>query len=180
MAQGASVNVGRVTTSWHVGTHADAPLHVARDGAASESLPLPAFAGDAHVVDASALAGDEVLSAHWLADQLPAGRIERVLLRTGASVATGHFPNQWPTLDVEAVASLVARGLLLLGTDAPSVDARTATDLSVHRALFDAGACVLENLRLLEVAAGPYVLTAYPVLVAGADAAPVRAVLAPH
>ena len=27
MAQGDSVNVGRVTTSWHVGTHADAPRH---------------------------------------------------------------------------------------------------------------------------------------------------------
>ena len=30
MAAGASVNVGKVTTSLHVGTHADAPLHERR------------------------------------------------------------------------------------------------------------------------------------------------------
>jgi len=36
---------------------------------------------------------------------------------------------------------------------------------------------VLENLDLRAVPDGQYVLTAYPVLVSGADAAPVRAVL---
>lgn len=177
MYDGASVNVGRVTTSWHVGTHADAPLHVLRDGSASESLPLTAFVGPATVLDATRAGTGGLLTAVWLSEAL-AGRVpERLLLHTGSTVASGEFPDAWPTLSPDAAAWLVSGGLRLLGVDAPSVDARTATDLAVHRAVFGAGACVLENLRLGGVPDGAYRLTAYPVLVAGADAAPVRAVL---
>ena len=61
--------------------------------------------------------------------------------------------------------------------DAPSVDARDSKTLAVHRALFGGGAVVLENLDLTEVEAGDYELTAYPLKIAGLDAAPVRAVL---
>ena len=72
---------------------------------------------------------------------------------------------------------LVAGGLRLLGVDAPSVDARDARTLAVHRALFSGGAVVLENLDLSAVSPGDYELTAYPLRIAGLDAAPVRAVL---
>ena len=63
--------------------------------------------------------------------------------------------------------------------DAPSVDTREAKELVTHVSLFSSGAYLLENLQLDGVEAGMYHLTAYPVLVAGADAAPVRAVLEP-
>jgi arylformamidase len=47
----------------------------------------------------------------------------------------------------------------------------------VHRALFQGGACILENLDLRNVSSGDYHLTAFPLRLAGLDAAPVRAVL---
>jgi arylformamidase len=178
MRTGASVNVGRVVTSWHVGTHADAPLHVSPAGAASEHLPLAAFRGPATVIDARDVAPGASIGVEWLTEAL-AGRPvpERLLLRTGCSVATGVFPDAWPTLSSHAAAWLTDAGLRLFGTDAPSVDARTATELVVHHALFGGGAYVLENLALGGVPVGEYLLSAYPVLVLGADAAPVRAVL---
>lgn len=180
MAQGASVNVGRVQTSWHVGTHADAPLHVSPSGAPSETLPLWHFAGDAMVIDVSTHAADAELSIDALSALLGDSAVPaRLLLRTGRSVASGHFPELWPTISADAARWLVARGLQLLGTDAPSVDARSATDLRVHTTVFGSGASVLENLNLSHVVGGRYRLTAYPVLVHGADAAPVRAVLEP-
>jgi arylformamidase len=182
MATGASVNVGRVTTSWHVGTHADAPLHVLRDGSPSEALPLEAFRGPATVVDVTRELADGTIGAGVLEGLLgdASGPCERLLLRTGRSVASGSFPDAgWPTLAPDAVAWLISRGLRLLGTDAPSVDARSATDLTVHRTLFAGGAYVVENLSLAHVQPGRYRLTAFPVLVAGADAAPLRAVLEP-
>src|SRR5690606_38743607 len=50
LAAGATVNLSTITTSPHVGTHADAPLHV-RDGAVGiEALPLELFAGPALVL----------------------------------------------------------------------------------------------------------------------------------
>lgn len=178
MADGASVNVGRVTTSWHVGTHADAPLHVRAGGAPSESLPLDVFSGPALVVDASDANAGAALTVEWLEHALDGRRLPvRLLVRTGRSVRSGSFPESWPCLTTESAAWLVRGGLRLLGVDAPSVDARSATELTVHHTLFAGGAFVLENLHLGAVPADEYHLTAYPVLVTGADAAPVRAVL---
>ena len=52
---GASVNVSSYTSSPHVGTHADAPLHVREGWPGSHELPLDAFYGPAIVVDVSNL-----------------------------------------------------------------------------------------------------------------------------
>ena len=178
MAQGASVNVGRVTTSLHVGTHADAPLHVRHGAPTSETLPLDVFRGPARVIDVSHFGdGHEITPAELHAalggDDVPT----RLLLRTGRCVAGGTFPEGWPALHADTARGLVAGGLRLLGTDCPSADLRPAQALVVHHALFDGGAYNLENLRLEHAEPGEYELVAYPVLVAGADAAPVRAVL---
>lgn len=180
MAKGASVNVGVVTTSLHVGTHADAPLHVLQGAPASESLPLAAFSGPAIVLDAQDATPGPTLTVDWLEralDGLPMP--QRLLLRTGRTVAGGTFPVGWPVLTSEATAWLLHAGLKLVGMDAPSVDDKEAKDLVIHRQLFAGGAYLLENLQLEGVERGVYHLTAYPVLVAGADAAPVRAVLEP-
>ena len=180
MATGSSVNVSTIGGSPLVGTHADTPLHVTRDGAASESLPLDAFRGPALVLeiesDMRELATDD-LDARLDAAGLRGARIERLLLRTNCSVATGVFPDAWPVLTTDCARTLVARGLRLLGVDAPSVDERESKTLDVHHALLDHGACVLENLDLRAASAGVYELDALPLSVVGLDAAPVRAIL---
>jgi arylformamidase len=177
IAAGASVNVSAITTSPHVGTHADAPLHV-RDGApASEALPLDAFMGEALVVDVSDCRG-AIERAHLEARGWKPGT-SRLLLRTGQTLAAGPFPAAWPALSPECAAALAADGLRLLGVDCPSVDERESKSLAVHHALFDDGTCVLENLDLRAVAPGRYDLVAPPLKVHGLDAAPVRAVLRP-
>lgn len=175
IARGASVNVGTLTTSPHVGTHADAPLHV-RDGApGADHLPLSVFLGRARVCTVPADGG--LLDADDVPGLLDAGIVERLLLRTNRSIATGTFPEGWPALTPQAVRILCQRGLVLLGVDAPSVDLRESTTLVTHHALFDAGAYVLENLDLRAVPDGEYELIALPLKVAAIDAAPVRAAL---
>ena len=174
MAQGASVQVSAITLSPHVGTHADAPLHVRPGAAGAGALPLEAFAGPARVLTVSGLPGD--VEADDLLPRVPAGT-ERLLLRTGLTIADGRFPDDWPALTAACAAVLVARGLRLLGVDCPSVDRRASTTLATHHALFDGGAAVLENLDLRDVPDGEYELVAYPLKLEGLDAAPVRAVL---
>jgi arylformamidase len=175
LAAGDSVNLSAMTTSPHVGTHADAPLHV-RDGwAPSHKLPLAPFAGRA-VVCSIESSLDLIEPAHL--SSLPRrGRIERLLLRTQCSIAQGNFPDRWPVLSLPALQMLLDRGLVLLGVDAPSVDARTSKTLDVHKTLFGGGAFNLENLDLRSIEDGEYELIAYPLLIGGIDAAPVRAVL---
>jgi arylformamidase len=174
MARGDSVNVSAITTSPHVGTHADAPLHVHDGWPGAEELPLDAFHGPALVrtvpTDRELLELDDI-------GGVPHERLERLLLRTGCSIADGRFPERWPALSPDAAGALVRQGLRLLGTDAPSVDPRTSTSLAVHHELFRGGAYILENLDLHGVSDGAWELTAYPVKISGADAAPVRAIL---
>lgn len=175
MAQGASVNVSCISGSPHVGTHADAPLHVREGAPASEWLPVDAFFGDAWVADVRSCVGEiEVEALH-----LPAGPVARVLLRTGATIAEGSFPASWPSVSTRCIAELASRGLTLLGVDCPSVDDRESKTLQNHHALFAAGACVLENLDLRTVPAGAGELMALPLRLRGLDAAPVRALFRP-
>ena len=188
MADGASVNVSALTTSPHVGTHADAPLHV-RDGAMpSDALPLAAFVGPCVVLDVSAAAAGaaadgpgaldlDVLEACAQAQGVALDGCARLLLRTGRTIADGCFPDAWPWVAPTCAEALAGRGLVLLGVDAPSVDARESAALATHHALFDAGAFNLENLDLRAVSPGAYELVAPPLRVVGLDGAPVRALL---
>ena len=174
IADGATVNLSSISGSPHVGTHADAPLHVHDAWPASDALPLGAFVGDALVLDVSACAAGPLPLA---ADDRRLAGVERLLLRTGRTIADGAFPTAWPVLAVETAVALVQRGLRLVGVDAPSVDERESRTLDVHRALFGGGAYVLENLDLRAVPEGRYELIAPPQRLVGLDAAPVRAVL---
>jgi arylformamidase len=174
IADGSTVNLSSISGSPHVGTHADAPLHVHDGWPASDELPLEAFVGDALVLDVSASAAGPLGLG---ADDPRLAGIERLLLRTGRTIATGAFPAAWPVLSVEAAVALAARGIRLIGVDAPSVDERDSRTLDVHRALFGGGAYVLENLDLRAVPEGRYELIAPPQRLVGLDAAPVRAVL---
>jgi arylformamidase len=178
IASGASVNVSHLVMSPHVGTHADAPLHVRTGAAGADRLPLAPFLGRARVVDVSRVTG--TIS---LADLREGGytvETERLLLHTGRTVATGSFPATWPTLAPDAALTLARAGLKLLGVDAPSVDERESKTLAVHHALFDGGAYVLENLDLRGITPGEWELLALPMPMGAVDAAPVRALLRPR
>jgi arylformamidase len=175
IARGDSVNVSTITTSPHVGTHADAPLHVRDEWPGSEELDAERFVGRAFVRTVSATEGD--IQAALLDTLMGHEPVERLLLRTDCSIATGTFPERWPVLALDTVAGLLRQGLRLLGVDAPSVDARESKTLDVHHALFRGGATIVENLDLRAVTDGEYDLVALPMKVLGLDAAPVRAFL---
>lgn len=174
LADGASVNLSHVGGSPHVGTHADAPLHV-RDGwPASDQLPLEPFLGPALLLDVSDARDGEL---PLRADDPRLRGCTRLLLRTGRSIASGSFPHAWPALSASTARAIAKRSVRLVGTDAPSVDERESKTLDVHRALFGGGTYVLENLDLHGLAPGEYELIALPLRLAGLDAAPVRAVV---
>jgi arylformamidase len=98
MARGDSVNVSCINCSPHVGTHADAPFHVDPLWPSSDALGLAAFTGPVTVVDVAA-PGPVTLSALGAAATRP---LERLILRTGKSIADGQFPERWPWLDESA------------------------------------------------------------------------------
>lgn len=180
IASGSSVNVSSITSSPHVGTHADAPLHVKDGWPGSHELPLDVFLGPALVLDVSDTADDislERLNAACDAAGVRLQQAPRLLLRTSRSIVDGAFPERWPVLAEETARALLGLGVRLVGVDAPSVDARDSTTLPVHHMLFSGNAFNLENLDLRRVKPGAYDLIAFPLRLMGLDASPVRAVL---
>lgn len=171
LADGDTVNLGTLVSSLHNGTHADAPLHVLEDGAPADRLPLEAFMGPAVVLDAP---GAFRLTGEALAGAVP--RSARVLLRAGRPDPR-RFPERVTPVPPEWIAALAELDVPLLGTDQPSVDPVDSTDLAAHRACFEHGIQVVENLMLEDVPSGILELVALPLKVEGADAAPLRAVL---
>ena len=149
LADGASVNVGRVAMSCHTGTHVDAPFHVAPGGATVEAIALEACVGPAVVIPLARLAD---------------ARAERVLVRAGGGAPSpGALERLGP--------------LRLFGTDSPSVDPLESRTLEVHHVLSRRGTVILEGLDLSAVPDGEYQLIAVPIRLVGMDAAPVRAIL---
>jgi len=173
--RGEIVNLSTLRLSAHTGTHIDAPYHISNEGAPVGALPLEAYLGAAVVVDASSRPRiDSALIGPILRFRpLP----ERILFRTGAWGVGDPFPSEFPAFDPGCVSLLAAAGVLLVGTDAPSVDPFDSIDLPAHHALFAAGIAVLESLALDSVPPGNFELIALPLKLTHADGSPVRAIL---
>lgn len=175
--RGESVNVAAVTSSVHVGTHADGPLHTG-DGPGIGELPLEPFIGPVEVVDArSFVGGDPPMVGEAALSGIDPRRAPRVLLRTREADDETEFPARFAALSSALCRRLAAGGFQLVGTDAPSVDPVDSKTLESHRILVGAGIPNLENLALSGVAPGRYVLVALPLRLVEADSSPVRAVL---
>jgi arylformamidase len=170
---GDSVNVAAVSLSVHAGTHADGTLHVDDDGVGAGSLPLAAFVGPAVVVDAR---GREELATDTL-DGVDLDGVPRVLFRTRERTEPGVFPERFAALSTPLARRLVQMGMVLVGTDAPSVDPVDSTALEAHRILAAGGVVNVENLVLDDVVPGRYTFIGLPLRLVDADSAPLRAVL---
>ena len=173
--RGDSVNVAAITMSAHTGTHTDGGYHVSRTGTRAAQLPLEAYIGEALVVDAR---GRQRLDEDVLRD-VDLSITRRILFRTREHVDPHEFPRDFLSPTTALARRLVAAGVLLIGSDAPSMDAAESKTLDSHHIFADGGIAILENLMLSHVVPGVYTLIALPLKLLDADSSPVRAVLLP-
>jgi arylformamidase len=173
--KGDSCNVSAVTMSVHTGTHLDAPYHFDDAGHDIGSVPLHLCLGPARVV--AVPAEERCISAPYLAC-LDWKGVKRILFRTRSGESGGdRFERDFVYLAEDGAEVLAAQGLLLVGTDAPSVDAYSSKTLRCHRILHARGIVILEGVRLAHTPPGDYELICLPLKLAGPDGSPVRAVL---
>ncbi len=170
---GCPVNVAAITLSPHVGAHADAPLHYAKDGATIGEVDLAPFLGPCRVIHAIDC-GPLVTPTHLA--HAAAGLPERVLVRTCRRAAS-TWSAEFSAFAPETIAWLAACGVRLVGIDTASVDPADSKSLASHQQLRALDLRVLENLVLDDVPEGDYELIALPLKLTRADASPVRAVL---
>ena len=172
--EGDTVNLSAVQMSLHTGTHVDAPLHYQNDGKPLDELPLLQFIGPCLVIDttqAGAISPQHV-------EGNDRSRIPRLLFKTRHSGVpdTVWDPDLVP-FTVATVERMAQQGVVLIGTDAPSVDPADSKTLEAHHAMAAHGITNIEGLQLSHVAPGRYQLIALPMKIYGVDGAPLRAVL---
>jgi arylformamidase len=172
--EGESANVSAVDMCVHTGTHVDAPLHLDDAGYDIAGAPLDRFIGPARVLVVPAV---ESIRASDLSG-LAWTNVQRVLFKTRSSSLPDHlFDEKFVYLEKDAACFLAEKGMLLVGTDAPSVDGFDCEDLPSHRELLKHGIVILEGARLDHVPPGDYELVCFPLKLAGSDGSPVRAIL---
>lgn len=172
MEDGSPVNVGRMTMSTHSGTHGDAPLHYAADAADIASVSLEPYLGECLVIDARHATGFV-----RIADLPELGGATRVLLRTFDFFPHEHWVSGFTAIDAEAIEWLAGQGVVLIGTDAPSVDPQDSKTMDAHKAVLRNNMRILEGLVLDGVPPGRYELIALPLKISGGDAGLCRAIL---
>ncbi len=175
IARGDNLELSSITTTVHVGAHADAPSHYVGHGEDIASRSLDRYYGPCQVIRVDVARGARVLPEH-VRDEVVT---PRVLVHTGSFVDPDRFDTDFSALSPELVHWLAARGVVLVGIDTPSVDLFDSKDLPTHHALAATDMAVLEGVVLGHVRPGRYTLIALPLRLRDADASPVRAALAP-
>ncbi|MFQ6037052.1 MAG: cyclase family protein [Candidatus Aminicenantales bacterium] len=187
------------SASEHGGTHADAPIHFARNGRTIDKIPLEEWIGPAVKVDVTDKCQkdrDYRLSVEDIKNwEEEYGRIPDrawVIMYTG--IDTRYYPDKkkvlgtdkkgeealpelsFPGFSPDSVTFLVEeRNITGIAIDTPSIDYGKSKDFKVHQILFAADKLALENIaqldRLPPRGATLYVI---PMLIRGGTGAPAR------
>ncbi len=176
ISKGANANVSRLSSSVHLGTHVDAPIHFLEGGSGVEDLSLRTLNGRAYVVD---LPKAKVIDAETLEKANIPPRTKRVLFKTRNSKFWPRertFREDFTAIDASGAAWLVKKNVQLVGIDYLSI-APFGNSRETHRTLLGNGVVIIEGLDLSAVEQGRYTLHCLPVKLVGSDGSPARAIL---
>jgi len=161
-----------ITTTLHLGAHADSSSHYHANGKGVHQRPLERYLGECQVIEVKLPRGERILPQHVGPLKAP-----RVLFKTLSFPDPNHWNPDFNSLSPELIDHLAALKVVTVGIDTPSVDPADSKGLESHQALFRHDLAVLEGLILDRVASGLYTLVALPLALKDADASPVRAIL---
>ncbi len=171
-ANGAHLDLSSITTTVHIGAHADAPSHYHKDGDTIDRVSLDPYLGPCAVVSAE----KSVISVEDCKRALQTKQ-KRILFKTLSQPRWDQFNEDFAYFSPEGLELLGTAGVILVGIDTPSVDPFSSKGLPAHQVLFKYRMRNLEGLDLSQVPDGIYELIALPLKLSGSDASPVRAIL---
>lgn len=198
-AQGYWYAANNFQAAEHGGTHLDAPIHFARNGATANEIPLRRLVGQGVVVDVSEAALDDrdfqVTRSDFAAHERRYGRIPSgaiVLLRTGygrywpdrerymgtAELGEGAVPKlHFPGLHPDGARWLVRqRHIRAVGLDTPSIDFGQSKLFESHQILGAANVPVFENVANLQrLPAEDFLFIGLPMKIDRGTGGPLRA-----
>jgi kynurenine formamidase len=187
------------SASEHGGTHADAPIHFAKNGRTIDQIPLEDWIGPAVKIDVTKnceknrdylLAVEDIAS--WEKERGKIPNKSWVIMYTG--IGTKYYPDKkkvlgtdktgeaalpelsFPGFSAESVAFLLKnRNISGIAIDTPSIDYGRSKDFTVHQILFAADKLALENIANLDkLPASGAILYVIPMLIKEGTGSPAR------
>lgn len=187
------------SASEHGGTHADAPIHFAKNGRTIDQIPLQEWIGPAVKIDVTGkceknrdylLTVQDIKSWEKKQGKIPDGAW--IIMYTG--IDTKYYPNKkevlgtdktgedaipelsFPGFSPDSVEFLIKeRNITGIAIDTPSIDYGKSKEFKVHQILFAADKLALENIanldKLPSVGAMLYVI---PMLIRDGTGSPAR------
>lgn len=173
-SKGDNANVSTLRSTVHLGAHADAPSHYAKEGKSIGERSLDYYLGLCQVIRVSVSPKHKITPKDLLEDiQAP-----RVLIATHFQQSIDSFEKDFPAFSEELMDYFHAKKVITVGIDTPSIDLYTDCGiLAAHKLAHKYDMAVLECLDLKVVEPGLYELIALPLKLMGFDASPVRAIL---
>jgi arylformamidase len=177
MHDGELYTLSQFTSTVHVGSHLDAPMHFVRDGHGVDQIDLNKLIGLCYVVD---LPNVDSIDAQSLEQANIPAHVTRLLCRTRNSQywlrGDKVFHTDFVAIDPSGAEWIVQRGMQLVGVDYLSVGAYD-NGIPTHEILLSHGVVPVEGLDLSRIEPGEYQLICLPLKLKDCDGAPVRAVL---
>lgn len=161
-----------LTMNMHTGSHIDSKLHMIEGGSTVETLDIKDLITKCRVIDLTDCTfsiGEKDL----IDKNIESGSF--LLLKTKNSIED-ILEKDFIYLDRSGAKYLAEKNIIGVGTDGLGIE-RNQSDHKTHLTLMEKGIHILEGLRLADVEEGEYFLSALPILIPGAEASPIRAVL---
>lgn len=171
---GSHFKLSAITTTPHLGAHADAPIHYHKDGVGISERDLSYYYGPCQVIEVSLKPNERITPTALQGKTIQA---ERVLFKTKSFSNFNKWRDDFNALSPELIDFLHAQKVRLVGIDTPSIDLANDKILATHLKIYQHNFANLEGLVLDHVKEGLYTLAAFPLKIRGGDASPVRAVL---
>lgn len=170
---GNHLDLSSITTTLHVGAHADGVNHYAPNQPGVDQKDLRVYMGGCQIVEVKTAYGQRISLFDFNINDIDRSR---VLFKTN-SFEPETWRDDFVSLSPEVIHALAIKGVILVGIDTPSIDPFDSKDLESHNAILGKDMSILEGLILEDVKPGRYQLVALPLRIKDADASPVRAVL---
>lgn len=170
---GSIVTTSSIKATAHLGAHADAPSHYAKNGKTIDECSLDHYLGLCQVIRPNVKHRDAI-NQKSIKQPLLA---PRVLFSTSTFDYNKAFSEDFSAFDPDFFEFMAKNNVITVGIDGPSVDLFKAEKLPCHQLAYKYNIALLENLILEEVPEGLYELIALPLKIKGFDASPVRAIL---
>lgn len=170
---GDAVTSSNITATVHLGAHADAPSHYAKNGRTIDECPLHYYLGICQVIHAKVKHGQPI-TKETVKQKILA---PRVLFATATFDYTKPFSEDFAAFDPDFFEYMAQNKVITVGIDGPSVDLYKDQTFPCHQLAYKYDMALLENISLDTVPEGLYELIALPLKIKGFDASPVRAIL---